>query len=304
MEVSASAPAESASAPAEGTPNESQPSENQESSPEGSPPPDQPKKHRVKVDGQELEVPEEELLKDYELRRASYMRMQQATERSKQADQVEKHYKELLTQFKSDPWKLFEALQIDPDLEAEQRLLKKLEREMMSPEQKALYEKEQHLSAREREIKEFEELKKQHEESLAKQEQEELTYKAVQEIDTEIGEVLKATGKAPTPRTVARVAEIMLAHLDNEDGERLGADKALGIFENEMKGEIESYLSSLTPEQLVQALPKSVLDAIRKTELEKVRGTNPLKHSGHSGNPSTAPAKVKRMSTDSFFDNL
>lgn len=306
MDVSASAPADSASA-AEGTPDES--SHDQESSSEeseGQPSAPTPRKHRVKVDGQELEVPEEELLKDYELRRASYMRMQQATEKAKTAEQTEKQYKELLTQFKQDPWKLFDALQIDADTEAEKRLLKKLEREMMTPEQKALYEKEQHLSAREREIKEFEELKKQHEEALAKQEQEALTYKAVQEIDNDIGAVLEATGKKPTRRVVSRIAEIMLSHLDSdEDGEHLGAEKALGIFEEEMKGEIEAYLSSIPPEQLPQVLPKFVLDALRKLELDKVRGTNPLKHSGHAERSSTAPATNKKaMSTDSFFENL
>jgi hypothetical protein len=297
MDQGAQAPAEpSTSAAAEETPA-TQPSDASEAS---ATPPETPevKKHRVKVFDQELDVSEEDLKKDYELRRASHMRMQEASEAKKQ-------YEQLLSKFQKDPWAAFQELQIDPDLAAEQRLLKKLERELMTPEQKALYEKEESLTARERELKEYEDAKKQYQETLAKQEEDALTYKAVKEIDTEIGEVLKATGQKPTPRVVARIAEIMLAHLDTEDGERLGADKAFGMVRDEMSSEMSEYLSALSPEQLVQTLPKSVLDALRKHDLDRVRGTNPIKQrSAGDSHHSNRQASVKKTSTDNYFDRL
>jgi len=287
MDDITSAPAqESTSAPVEGLSNEQQ----QEKTPE---------KYRVKVYDQEQELTLEELKKDYELRQASHVRMQKAAE-------SEKQYNKLLKDFESDPWKAFEQLKLDPDLMAEQRLLKKLEREMMSPEEKRIFEKEQSLTAREQQLKDYEDAKKEHDENLAKQQQEALTYKAIQEIDSDIGDVLRATGLKPTPRVVSRIAEIMLAHLDSEDGERLGAEKAFGIVRSEMSEEMSEYLAALPPEQLVQTLPKSVLDAIRKYDLDKVRGTNPLKKAQSSNRTSTAPSAKdsRRMSTDDLFANL
>jgi hypothetical protein len=302
MEVSDGAPApESASAPTEGTPNESAEGAEHHETPAQQ---EARRKYRLKVEGQEIEVDEDELKKGYSHSRAASMRMQEATELKKQAAAERQQYNELLTQFEQDPWKLFELLKKDPDTAAEERLLRKLEYESMTPQQRALYEKERSLTAKERDLKEFEELKRKHEEALAEQEQEALTYKAVQQIDNEIGAAFDATGTKPTPRTVARVAEIMLAHLDSEDGERLDAGKALGIFQNEMKGEIGTYLSSLNAEQLIQALPKESLDAIRKHFLNEARGTDPLRHGAPASKSSTRPTKNARMSTDSFFDNL
>lgn len=249
------------------------------------------KKYRVKVEGQELEVPEDELIRDYELRRASHMRMQKATE-------MEKALREEMASSLSDPLKLFQKKGVDPVKWAEDLLLQKLERESWSPEKRELHDAQEQL----RQLKERE---KAQEEALAKQQQEALTYKAIQEIDGEIGEVLKATGLKPTPRVVARIAEIMLAHLDSADGERLSADKAYGLVKNEMTTEIGEYLGSLPPDQLMQSLPKSVLDAIRKHELDKVRST-PLRHASKSEGPSTAraPRSKKATSTDDFFARL
>lgn len=261
--------------------------------------PSAPVKHKVKVYDKEYEVTEDDLKKDWELRQASHVRMQKAAETQNQ-------FEKRMEGYKKDPWALFNELGLDPDQVAEERLLKKLELQMMTPEQKKLYEREQLLTNRERQIAALEEEKKKYAEDLAKQEQEQLTYKAIQEIDQEIGDVLKASGLTPTPRVISRIAEIMLSHLDSSDGERLSADKAYGLARNEMMTEMAEYLGALPPDQLAQVIPKKVLDSLRKSDLDKVRGTDPIKR-GSSQNkfPSNQQARGKKtVNTDSFFKRL
>jgi hypothetical protein len=300
----AGSPSESSGVP-ESEPSESQENHSEESaSPETQAPPPR-KRYRVKVDGQEEEVDEDELVKSYSHHKASSIKMQQAQELRKHAERVQADYTNFLNTIQKDPWKIFDALKMDPTEAAEKLLLDKLRIQQMTPEQRALYEKEQSLTAKERELEEYKRKQAEEAENLAKQQQEELTYKAVKELDGEIGDVLKATGLKPTRRTVSRIAEIMLAHLDSGDGERLGADKAFGIFKGEMQTEISEYLAGLTPEQLLQTLPKPVLDAIRKADLDRVRATDPLKHGTRGQASSTHTARnAKRMSTDSLFANL
>jgi hypothetical protein len=258
------------------------------------------RKFKVKVNSQEREISEADLTRDYELRQASHERMQRAAE-------SEKQYQARMKKLDEDPWFYWKEKGIDPDKAAEERLLKKLEFEMLSPEQKALHKERQALAAEKAEVAQAKAAKAAWEAELAKKGQDELTSKAVQSIDQEIGQVLQATGLKPTRRVVARIAEVMLSHLDaSEDGERLDAKGAFGRVQEEMSQEMGDYLQSLPIEKAVETLPKPFLDALRKFFLKQVQEQDPVMRNRDVRTPQTAGSGVRKRltSTDSFFDRL
>jgi hypothetical protein len=260
----------------------------------------EPRKFKVKINSQEREISEADLTRDYELRQASHERMQRAAE-------TEKQYNARMKKLDEDPWSYFKEKGIDPDKAAEDRLLKKLEFEMLSPEQKAIHKERQALAAEKAEVEQAKAAKAQWEADLAKKGQDELTLKAVQSIDQEIGQVLQATGLKPTRRVVARIAEVMLSHLDaSEDGERLDAQGAFGRVQEEMAQEMGDYLQSLPIEKAVETLPKPFLDALRKFFLKQVQEQDPVMRNRDVRTPQNAGSGVRKRltSTDSFFNRL
>lgn len=205
------------------------------------------RKFKVKVDGEELEVDEQTLLKDYELKQASHKRMEEAARLRKQAQEESSQIKALLAQAKEDPSVVLKALGLEPRQWAESLLTKQLELELLSPEEREL-----------RELREFkkrqEDERTQIEQERAKKKQQELTLQAEAEIESEVVDALKASGLKPTPRTVARVAEIILASLEAE-GPRIKATDALTRLQREYRADVVDHLESLEPATIEKEFP-------------------------------------------------
>lgn len=205
------------------------------------------KTYKVKVDGEETDVDEETLLRDYQLAKASHSRMQQAAALRQQAEDQIAQIRALADQTRQDPRTLFKALGLDARAFAEALLTEELENELLSPEEKEL-----------RELRAWR--KKQDEESAASKRESEqkeaqaLAQTAGVEIESEIVDALKTSGLKATPRTVARVAELILASLEGE-GPRLKASDALQRLTPEYRADVVELLESQDPETLEREYP-------------------------------------------------
>ena len=248
-------------------------------------------KHRVKVDGREMEISHDELISGYQKSRSSDQRFQEAARKEKEVN-------DFFARAKEDPWSALEQLGIDADTAAEQRVLRKLELELMNPDAKKAYKAEQELS---RLIKEREA------ENKAKQEQEAQFYQqqAVQNIDSGIAQAFQSKGVKMTNGLVRQVADKQLAYL-NANGSMMPFDKALDMVIGDTKGSMAEYLSNMSIEEALQLLPPSFLDNIRKHQLKQLTQNKPfgMKASSEPRNPSTPVKKRVATSTDSFFTKL
>ena len=120
-----------------------------------------PKKYKVKIDGEELEVDEEELLRGYQTKKAADKRFQEGAMARKQAE-------EFVRLLKEDPFKVLSNPQIGHDVRqlAEEFLASQLEEEMLSDEERERREMKRKLQ----EYEESEKKKKQEQEELQKKE--------------------------------------------------------------------------------------------------------------------------------------
>lgn len=223
-------------------------------------------KHKVKLDGQELDVDYDELITSYQKRQVSDKRFQEAQALAKQAQQIQQAVQS------GDMNALVNMIGPDKAREMfEDYLIQQMEWDNLPAEQKRLYQLEHEnkmlMSEKERAKQEHEERQKQ-EESL----------KAQQQIDQEVSEALQAMGRKPTPRLVIRIVDEMLARMGRQEG--FSAKKAAELAMKGIQFDVAEYLPQLNDDELFKVIPKEILERIRKRELNQAldeRGSRRVK---------------------------
>ncbi len=253
-------------------------------------------RYKLKVNGKEVEKSIDELIRDAQKGISADERFKQASEMSKKYSAYEQLEKAI------------EAGDISPLIKkmghnkfrqfAENYLIDYLEYEQLPPEKKEALEYR----------RQAEEYKSKLESREAQEKEQKLAHaraQAVQEIDSEIAEVLKASGKKPTPYFVARIAENMLASLQSKSVEpKQAAKTAYSKALSSIQADVSEYLSNMSADEARKVLPKNLLDAIRKLDVEAVRSQDPMRSRSTSKTEDTKSrqdGKKVRMSTDDFF---
>lgn len=265
--------------------------------------PSEPRKYRVKVDGQELEVPEDELLKGYELKQASYNRMKQAAEERRKA--------EVLFSAFQDPSQMGNVAQaLGLDAQSRRALAQALVQEElrtagMTDEERRQYEFERERSRFEEEKQRFQ----------RDQEERELASRAAAIQDDLAPKMVAAMDSAGLPRSehaFNRMLEIAMNALDEGiayEPEELAAQvreeydrevRGLGSKAITYAGEgaLKEYFSGLSAEQVISLLGPDVMKAVREHELSQLRGAGQAKQS--EPEPVKAAPK-KAMLLDDYF---
>ena len=258
--------------------------------------PAESKKHKLNVYGSEVELTEADLIREAQKGLAADKKWQEAAEMMKKAKPVLDKMQAgdlsfVLDNMPKDQFRRF----------AEDFLLEQLEWDSLTPEQK------EH-----RELKRFkEETEKQKATEKQRLEQEAKAKAAAewaQKLDDEIAEAITSSGRKVTPRTVKRMAENMLALLEQQPTDEfkpVSAKDAFGNVIKELESDVTEYLSSLSAEQLQSVLPKQVLDGLRKLEVDKAMKQNPTYQKRQVSDDAPAPKKqTKITSTDDYINNL
>lgn len=278
--------------------------------PSAAAPPDFRKlKHKVRVEDKDDEVDYDELVRGYQKARASDQRFQTAKQMMREVEA-----------FKKDPFAALKSAGVDKaqiKQMAEQLLLEEIEWEALSPaEQRAIKAEHEAKSVKE-------ELEKRTKAEKAK-EREAAETQAVAEIDEEIGQALKAMGRRPTPRLVARITETLIADYERqlqalraEHGEelpedaysrlqRMPADRAVKHVQREYVSDIAEYLASLPIDEVRKVLPKELLDGLRQADVAQVLAQDPAGSRKPKAEqpPRQSREKAKRMSSDEYFKKL
>lgn len=260
MSSSSSSTPQKTSAPEQGAPKQkttSTDAANQSASDQ-----QQRKKYKVKVDGQDMEVSEDELLRDYNTNRAATKRFQEAAAKEKQAQEIFKAIENGDVKYlesklgKQKTKEIFESYLISDLEEAELR-------ERNPGEYRA-----RQLEAENRELKASQEAEKKAKEERAYKE---TMQRVNEELDIEVHQALSELGAKPTPRMAVRVIDEMLARLEGKN-EKISAKDASQHALKGIHSDIREYLPGLPTEKLLEVIPQEVIDRIRQHEVDKVTG--------------------------------
>lgn len=251
------------------------------------------RKHKVKVNGQEFEVDDNELKSGYQTRKAADERFRAAAEKERRAEEMYRLLKE-------DPIALLKHPELGLNAQeiAEKLLLEKFDEEMLTDEQKELRNTKNKLS-------EFE--KKQQEEAELKQKEVEKqkTDAGAKAINDMIVRVLKAHPKLPpTNQTVKRMAQYAIAVINDGRGDEINEDQIADWVYEDYKEEQKSLLSSLSDDQLFDYLGEELYNKVKKSE-RKSASNNPLvTPTGQKPNDTSEKAEKKKkgkMRSSDFF---
>lgn len=254
-------------------------------------------KHKVKLDGKEVEW-------DYDRLVAEAQKSNVAERRFQEAASLRKSVEDLVGGMKNKDISAFKRIAeaVGPDNFrelAENYLLEHLEFEQLP-------EAEKRRIMAERRAEELDKKLQDREKAEAEGKRLQAQQVAYQEIDTEIAGALKSYPKslpeAAKTRVTARIVERMIASLStNKD--KLPAARVLELESKALDGELRDWLSSKSPEELEQILPKSVLDGLRKASLDLARSQFPRRDATSSNKPENSK-KPQRMSVEERFKLL
>ena len=250
------------------------------------------KKYKVKVDGEDLDVSEDELLSNYQLRKASDKRFQEGMQARKQAE-------EFIRLLKTDPTKVLShpSVGLDAKKWAEEYLINEMQREMMTPEQRQMEEYKSKLA------------KYEEQEQMTKKQQEEaqqaqIRQKYTDDYNKQIVGALDSSGLPKTEFTVQRMIHYMAKALENNY--EVGANDVVDLVRRDYINDTKSLYSGLDADALIQILGDDVASKIRKADLNKIRNPQRGKVPSNAGidtNPSTG-GKSEKLSKDEWREML
>jgi len=247
------------------------------------------KKLKVKVDGKELELDESEVIRDYQLKKASDKRFQEAAAQAKQAQQI-------MQALESGDLKFIESKLGKAKAKAlfEDYLIQDMEYEQLSPaEKRAMQLEQENKSLKQRQ----EEAEKASKEAEYKKHLE----RAHDDLNNEVHQALQGLGAKPTPRLAVRVVDEMIARME-AGKEAIPAAEASKRALAGIKQDIAEYLPTLPIDDLVKLLPQKTMDALREYEVKRVIGDKSRRRSAPT--ETRQPRQSKPVGVDEWFNKI
>lgn len=219
------------------------------------------RRYKLKVNGQEREYGEAEVLRKAQLADSADEKFKKAAEMQRQAEQF-------VEALRSDPLKIL----THPDLGlnfreiAEQFLGEHVRKELMDPVERELEELREFKRQQEEERQRSEEESKKKEMT---EQQRALHKQTVEYYDRKITEVLKATNLPKTPGTIKRVAEVLRNAVDN--GYELDVETAVDLVHEDYRSDVSSLFGSLEGDALINALGEDLVKKIRTHDIARLK---------------------------------
>ena len=253
------------------------------------------RKYKAKVDGKDLDIDYDELVRGYGHNSAANARMREAAELKKAAESREKALMDNIYGWKDNPTSAFDALEklgIDVDSISHERVLKKMQLEMMSPEERETYDMKQELSR-------YKSKEAQQAEAKRQQEISDMRQNSATQLENGILDYLQGKPNI-SPAVVGRAVDAMIAAA--EDGRDISIDDAFnhanGWFEKERKTIFDSEIRSMLTQGNV---PKELADLVRKADMAALRKEPPKRNAPES---STSQQKSTGQNVDDFFNTM
>lgn len=260
---------------------------------------DAKKKYKVKLENEEAEVDEDELVRGYQKAKASAKRFEEAARMKKQAEQLFQGLKsntiESLKQAGFSDQQIREM--------AENYLIEKYKAE----------EEEATLDPKDKELREAKDrLKKYEEQEKLKAQQEEqdqfvkMKQKYEAEIDAQIVDALEKNNLPKTAYTVKRMAQYLARAVDMDL--EVSPQDVVEMVRDDYKTDLDSFLNHYDGEKLLEVLPRSVIEKVNKAQVAKAKAKQaPAPTSTKTvATPQTTkePVQRKKMSVSEWRESL
>lgn len=257
-----------------------------------SPPPKvEKKKFKYKADGAEVEeeLDDAEIGNRLSLAKAAQKRMQEASNVQKQTrafyEALQKDPLSVLTDPKVMGSEKFQQL-------AEKFLSQKLAEQMLTPEERAMRDKEERLAKYEQE-----EAKRNEEANQAKAQQLEAHY--AKQYEQTIMTALQTSNLPKNPFTVKRMAELMQKNIQH--GLDLEPQALAQLVKEDYQSELRQLINGAEPEAILGMFGEDISNKIRKHDLSKFQAKNPApKPTG----PSAPQENKQKMSPREYTEYL
>lgn len=225
------------------------------------PTPTEIRKMKLNLNGQEVELPESEVI-------AYAQQGKVATERFKEASKMRQEAEQILKYAEANPEDFFKRTGKNARQWAEEFLLKELQAEAMSPEQRKARENEEKLRKYENDEKSREDKKKQEAQDRLKQEH-------MEKYDQMFVQALTESGLPKTKYTIKRMAELQLINIKNKY--ELSATQLAKIVREDYIDEQKSLYGAVEGDQLLELLGPEIVKKLSKAQIAKLkaRGTTP-----------------------------
>lgn len=219
------------------------------------------RKLKLKIQGQEREYDEDEVIRRAQLSETAEARFQQAAE-------VQQQMKNFVDALRNNPMDVLTQLGLGDKLDelAEQRLTKKVQQELMSPEERELAELREF---REKHTREQEENTTRSKKEAEDTQMREYQQRATQHYDTQISDALNKSNLPKTAYTVKRVAEVMASALDK--GYDIDAQTAVDMVREGYMTDINQMFGSMEAEGLLGMLGDGLAKKIRQYDIGRLK---------------------------------
>lgn len=223
--------------------------------------------YQIMVDGEQMEVDEDELKRGYAHNKAAQKRMAEAANMRKEAAQV-------MQMFKENPREAFKALGMDPAQFSQQYIQEQLEDAMLTDEQRELREYKRQVEAHEARSRQAQE-EYQREQLAAEQAQ------YTEDLQNQIQNTLDSANVPKTAHTMSRIAYYMQGALANGFKEVTPQD-VIEHVRNDYLADIKLLMSGLKDDQYEAFLGKDFINKIAKSTVSKAK--TPIKSAPKSVN--------------------
>lgn len=253
-------------------------------------------KFKLKVDGEEFEeeidlADKDGLTKRLQLSAAAQKRMAEAKAEKKKAWDI-------IQAFEADPETMLSRLGPKGREIAEKYLLKQIQDDMLSPEQKRIRDLE-------RENEGFKSEKQKAEEARAKEAQDKKDFEIAQTFQTTIIDALNKTGLPKSPVAVKRMAALLKKNISL--GLDLDASDLADEYKKERFAEHKALIGEADGDQLISLLGEDVAKKIRMSDLKKLQEKHNMVFKQGNAPQSAAPqanSEKGPMSIDEWREDL
>jgi hypothetical protein len=240
---------------------------------------------KVTVDGQDMEVDEDELRRGYQHAKAASKRFEEAAMTRKEAETV-------IRMFKENPREAFKALGQDARKFAESVIQDELSEAMLSPEQKELRDYK-------RKVEKYESESRLAKETYDKEQMESEIARQSEAIQTQIIDTLGTAGLPKTERTVSRMVYYMQSAL--AAGYNVAPADVVDQVKKDYQYDMQSLLGGLTEDQIEMFLGNDLYRKIAKSTVKAAKPAIVPKAVNSTVKREAKPTK-KIMSPRDFFN--
>lgn len=215
------------------------------------------RKYKVKVDGQEMEVDEAELLRGYSHQKAANKILQQGAAARKQAE-------EFIAMMK-DPekfWEVAKKIGHDPRKQAEEYLARQLEDELLDPRERELKETKLRL-------KQMEEMDRAQKEAMEAKRNEVLKQKYAKDYSDQFVAALQETGLPATKPMVAEMAKYVSRAA--KIGFKMTPIEAAKLVDEDLRVSYGRLAKESDGEVLIRLLGEDAANKIRKYDTQRLK---------------------------------